>query len=262
MRTTRRRNGFTLVELLVVIAIIGILAALLSFVLSQGKFKARVTTCTNNYRQITLAAALYAGEDSRGRLPSFALPTDSSKLGNFQDLYPWLIGLPMLTKMETLGIPPRMWYCPLRGGWPTVDAVFQAKFGRPLVSAVDLTKYFTVIQDTDYAFLDLNWWVPRLLKGSSLTYPDASLWPARLPTPWPSRMSDSTISTRPIVSDWLDGSKESFGDGFQSASGAHTFGGSIRSCNSGYADGHVDTSAASKIKWELKLSGYNSYIFY
>jgi hypothetical protein len=60
----------------------------------------------------------------------------------------------------------------------------------------------------------------------------------------------------------MDGGKETFGDGFQSASGAHTFGGSIRSCNSGHADGHADTAAASKIKWELKLNGYDSCVFY
>jgi hypothetical protein len=231
-------------------------------VLLQGRFKARVTACANNYRRFTLAAALYAGDDSPGRLPSFALPTDSTMLGNFQELYPWLIGLPTLTKMDTLGISPRMWYCPLRGSWASVDASFQAKFGRPLVSAVDLTRYFTVIQGSDNAFVDLNWWAPRPLKGSSLTYPDVSLLTTRLPTPWPSRMTDATISTRPIVSDWMDGGKETFGDGFQSASGAHTFGGSIRSCNSGHADGHADTAAASKIKWELKLNGYDSCVFY
>src|SRR5882724_8988879 len=115
---TRNRHvekGFTLIELLVVIAILGILAALLIPALSYGKFKARGTTCTNNYRQLELAAAMYAGDDSKGRLPSFELPTDSSQLTNFHNLYPWIIGLPMSKAMETHGIAqPQMRFCPLQ----------------------------------------------------------------------------------------------------------------------------------------------------
>jgi hypothetical protein len=55
-----------------------ILAGLLIPAVLFGKFKARVTTCTNNYRQLTVAAALCAGNDSRGRSLSFELPTISS----------------------------------------------------------------------------------------------------------------------------------------------------------------------------------------
>src|SRR2546422_4679268 len=100
-RNHRVENGFTLIELLVVIAVIGILAALLLPALSYGKFKARVTTCTNNYRQLALAAVIYAGDDSKGQLPSFQLPTESTQLKGFSQLYPWVIGLPMLKAMET-----------------------------------------------------------------------------------------------------------------------------------------------------------------
>src|SRR3989454_4063773 len=100
-RDRRVEKGFTLIELLVVIAILSILAGLLIPTVLYGKFKGRVTTCTNNYRQFTLAAAIYAGDDSKGRLPSFQLPTESSQLVNFRNLDPWLIGLPMLKAMET-----------------------------------------------------------------------------------------------------------------------------------------------------------------
>jgi len=264
-RSQRDRKAFTLIELLVVLAIVSILAGLLIPAVLHGKFKTRVTTCTNNYKQLTLAAALYAGDDSRGRLPSFALPTESSQLVKFRGLYPWLIGLPMVTGMETYGIAPPMWYCPLRKErWQEVYTTFQAKFGRPLVTAGDLTRFFVDIQNSKYAFPDLNWWVPRSLEGSAtLTYPDVSLLPSRLDTPWPSKMDDTTISTRPIVSDWMTGSKETSGDHFQSATGAHAFGGRIRNSNSGYADGHVETSSARNIKWELQLTEQeNSYIFY
>lgn len=258
-------SGFTLIELLVVIAILGILTALLIPAVSYGKFKARVATCTNNYRQLALAAALYAGDDSKGRLPSFELPTESSQLVGFRNLYPWIIGLPMLKALETHGIAqPKMWYCPLRDRWQGGTETFQWKFGRPMATIDDLTRYFTDTQTSKYGFVDLNWWVPRRLEGSpTLTYPDVSLLSTRLKTPWPSKMDDLTISTRPIISDWITGSKETAGDSFASASGAHAFAGKIRNVNSGYADGHVVTRSASKMEWELQLTdGENSYIFY
>lgn len=258
-------TAFTLIELLVVIAIIGILAALLIPAMMYGKFKARVTTCTNNYKQLTMAAAMYAADDSGGRLPAFMLPTESTQLTKFDNLSPSLIGLPMLKAMEKHGIAqPQIWYCPLRSRWHEHSEFFEWNFGRPMTTIDNLCKFFTDTQKAKYGFLDLNWWVPRRLEGSStLTYPDVSLLPTRLDTPWPSKMDDATISTRPIVSDWMVGKKETSGDGFQSASGAHAFGGKIRNINSGYADGHVETHSARNIKWELQATGsIKSYVFY
>jgi prepilin-type N-terminal cleavage/methylation domain-containing protein len=66
MNTNTNRNSerraFTLIELLVVIAIIAVLAAMLLPALAKAKAKATRTTCINNEKQMTYAAAMYASD--------------------------------------------------------------------------------------------------------------------------------------------------------------------------------------------------------
>ncbi len=57
-----RKQNFTLIELLVVVAIIAVLAAMLLPALGKARDAARSVTCSNQLRQISLAAQMYTAD--------------------------------------------------------------------------------------------------------------------------------------------------------------------------------------------------------
>ena len=86
-----RRSGFTLIELLVVIAIIAILAAILFPVFARAREKARQTACLSNVKQITLAAMMYASDNSEMMPQSGYLAADGTTWVRWYDkLEPYL----------------------------------------------------------------------------------------------------------------------------------------------------------------------------
>jgi len=67
-RATARTSAFTLVETLVVISIIGVLLGLLLPAVQMARESARRTTCSNNLKQLGLAAKLHV--DAHGIFPT------------------------------------------------------------------------------------------------------------------------------------------------------------------------------------------------
>jgi len=73
------KKGMTLIEMLVVIAIVMMLAAIILPVLSNAREKARLTSCTNNLRQIYVAWQAYSTDWNGITLPGWQGPPSGGR---------------------------------------------------------------------------------------------------------------------------------------------------------------------------------------
>jgi prepilin-type N-terminal cleavage/methylation domain-containing protein/prepilin-type processing-associated H-X9-DG protein len=103
-RDVLRRDGFTLIELLVVVAIIGILIGLLLPAVQMAREAARRVQCTNNLKQLALAAHNYM--DANGAMPQgVTFQADGNYPGSTDPSHIWTshsIFLAMLPQLEQL----------------------------------------------------------------------------------------------------------------------------------------------------------------
>lgn len=249
-------TAFTLIELLVVIAIIAILAALLLPALAKSKFRAKVISCTSNYKQWGVMAAMYSGEFNNW-LPG----TGMLAAGGADNI--WDIGPNFVPTMGNYGLTAGMWFCPARPEEYAAAALFNNN--KPIATLTDLTNYmWNLVMDGSLYVMNHNLWVYRQSTNPNLagevpnpsvsanSYTIANTDPATYG--WPKKVTDIPSRYVPFISDTCLNGYPMVGNGMTVAGinintmnnfptakkySGHVYGGQLNSVNLGFADGHV-----------------------
>ncbi len=256
----KSQSAFTLIELLVVIAIIAILGALLLPVLGQAKLRAKVVNCTSNYRQWGVAVNLYA-EDFKGALPSFNLP-------DYIGRNPWDVSSNMVPALPAYSIDLKMMFCPARPrDIEAAETWCLQNLHHPLSTMDDLNAW-CLANFGDFGLMLHSWWVPRYagdLNDGGILFPTPPIG-ATDSRGWPTKLSDPLISAQPIMTDrcqYIGGGSNPSPD-VNRAQDGHPSGGSVRSVNLLFGEGHVETRPKSQIRWRYTGNYYGApqYSFY
>src|SRR2546423_3653009 len=110
-RPFRSRIAFTLIELLVVIAIIAILASLLLPALARAKWRVKVTACSSNLKQLSLATIMY-GADYNDKLPIMTTGGRLVSQGDVAGFWPWDMPARVATLLTQSGAQRHILYDP------------------------------------------------------------------------------------------------------------------------------------------------------
>jgi prepilin-type N-terminal cleavage/methylation domain-containing protein/prepilin-type processing-associated H-X9-DG protein len=254
------RRGFTLIELLVVIAIIAILAAMLLPALASAKFRAKTISCTSNYKQWGLMAAMYAGE-----FHDFLPGTDMIG-GGAQNI--WDIGGQFVPVMGGYGLTAGMWFCPARPEEYAAAPQYNLPTKNPISTLVDVTNYMNnlVGPGSGIYVMNHNYWVVRkalFLGGGQTpnpsynitgTDPDIYGWPSKSTDNGSKHVpfiSDACLSgygtpVSPLVKDINITTMNNFAAAHKYS--GHVFNRQLNSVNAAYTDGHVESHNKSQIK--------------